>query len=243
MVFLFIQFLLSLIASELPFRCTPEELQQNDYRILLEGEFCYPIAVDTTLYWYGIYRTNKVDSLVEIKLQPVQQTTDGQFIWSAIQTNRSYTSKANFIVGSRKPLKNKVVSRHEMYSTHLIYPGMSYSVYGVDTLGNKTSSKTLFAVGNVKQVRHCPIIENYGLLISDSSYDHPQDLTAYFDYKSECGMYHIMWFGDIDDDQIPDMIFQSVDNVGGEIILFLSTEAKQGKHVEKVAVFEMRGCC
>lgn len=216
---------------------------KGEYRILLEGEFCYPITVDTTMHWYGIYRTNKVDSLVEIKLKPVQQTSDGQFTWSSIATDRSHVAKANYIFGSRKALKNKVVSRHEMYSTHLIYPGMSYSVYGVDTLGKTTNPKTLSAIGNVKQVRHCPIIENYRLLISETSYDNPQDLTIYFEYESECGMYHIMWFGDIDDDHTPDLIFQSADNKGGEIILFLSSEAKEGKHVEKVANFEMLGCC
>src|SRR5687767_8729284 len=88
----------------------PQVVNVNeDYRIFNEGSYCMTIQVDTTMHWYGIYRKNNVDSLVEVKLQPIKTWVEGNMAWSTISTNRSETAQAVFIIGSKKELKNKVV--------------------------------------------------------------------------------------------------------------------------------------
>ena len=121
---------------------------------------------------------------------------------------------------------------------------MTYPVYSINTLGNATGSFALTATGNVIDVGYCPKIENYKLWLSlFPSFENRQDLTDYFPYKGECGMFQIVWFGDLDDDDIPDMIFVVSGNSGGEVKLFLSSESKKGKHIELVAQLYTQSCC
>ena len=241
MIYLFLHLLTSFFYNSNV--CTPAEEINENYRIFNEGSYCMLIQVDTTMHWYGIYRINNVDSFVEIKLQPIKPWENGNMTWSKIATDRSETSQALFIIGSKKALKNKVVSRHEMYKTQFLYPGMSYTVYGLDENSQFTNSKVLSVTGNVKNVFHFPLIENYSLKISDfPSYENPQELNQYFESPGESGMFQILWFGDLDDDRKPDLILQSTSN-SNETILLLSTEAKGAKHVEKVASIVTGSCC
>ena len=213
------------------------------YRIFNEGSYCMHITVDTTMHWYGIYRTNHVDSLVEVRLLPVKTWQEANMTWSTIATNRSKTSQALFIIGSKKALKNKVVSRYEMFKTQMLYPGISYAAYVLDESGNIRTDKVLTATGNVKDVMQFPLIENYKLKISDyPSYKNPQELNEYFELNSESGTFQILWFGDLDADLKPDLILQSNSNTS-ETILLLSSEAKGAKHVEKVASIISGSCC
>lgn len=241
MIYLFLQ-LLTLFFYNAIVSTSAEEINE-DFRIFNEGSYCMPIQVDTTMHWYGMYRINNVDSFVEVKLQPIRPWENGNMTWSKIATDRSEKAQALFIIGSKKALKNKVVSRHEMYKTQFLYPGMSLTVYGLDENGQFINSKVLSVTGNVKKVFHFPMIEDYNLKISDfPSYENPQDLNQYFEIPSESGMFQILWFGDLDDDRKPDLILQSTSN-SNETILLLSTEAKGAKHVEKVSSIISGSCC
>ena len=213
------------------------------YSLLYEGESCCQTTFDTSLNWYGIFETSIGDSLIKVQLVLEKIIGYDGHPWNKIVTDQSHSRQSKYILGSKSPLKEKLLNSGTQSMPHygFLFPGQRANVYSIVKPGISGDCVTLIATGNVKSIGYCPEIENYKLMISNTySYEIIQDLTTEFDFRGECGMFGLTWFGDIDGDQKPDMIFSAANNAEGIETLFFTSVAEKGKYIKKVA--SVYGC-
>lgn len=207
------------------------------YSLLYEGESCCQTRFDSLLNWYGIYETSKGDSLLTVQM--FQDTITGYdgHLWNKIYTDQSRVRHAKYLLGSKFALKEKLLNSGANSFPHrgFLFPGQRANVYSILRPGISGDCVTLIATGTVKSIGYCPEIENYRIMISNTqTYEIIQDLTNEFDFKGECDMFQLVWFGDIDEDQKPDMIFSASNNAEGIETLFLTSVAEKGAYIKKV---------
>ena len=217
------------------------------YSLVIEGDQCCPTLLDSTLYWYGIYETLEGDSLIKVKLSYIKGSRDGKSRFDQILTDQSRKRSSKFLIGSKMELKNRLLNRETMYKFKndlYLYPGQKTNVCTSLGPGIAGNCVALIATGNVKSVSYCPEIENYKLFLADNrSYEFLQDITIEMYSRSECGMIGLSWYGDIDGDQLADMIFVSSNNNEGVHCLFITSCAGEGHRVKKVATVLTCSCC
>lgn len=207
------------------------------YSLLYEGESCCQTTFDSSLNWYGIYETAQGDSM--LKVQMFQDTVTGYdgHLWNKIYTDQSRVRQAKYLLGSKFTLNEKLLNSGTNSYPHrgFLFPGQRANVYSILRPGIAAECVTLIATGSVKSIGYCPELENYRIMISNTqTYEILQDLTSEFDFKGECGMFELVWFGDIDEDQKPDMIFSASNNAEGLETLFLTSVAEKGTYIKKV---------
>jgi hypothetical protein len=156
------------------------------YSLLYEGESCCQGTFDSLLNWYGIYETEKGDSLLKIQMFHDTVTGFDGHPWNRIYTNQSQIRQAKYLLGSRFPLTEKLLNTGTDPYSHrgFLFPGQRTNVYSVLRPGISGDCVTLIATGTVKSIGYCPELENYKLMISNTqSYEIIQDLTGEFDFK------------------------------------------------------------
>jgi len=225
--------------------------QFRDIRIMVEGYVCAPLNFDPALNWYGIYQTKTVDSLIKVEIQISKRDSSNMEEMvneggGMIKTNRSVWSKSLFLIGSKEPLNQSVAGFGMDTRVPLLYPGQTYSFGVPERTGREVrcvNDLQLNAIGTVTDIRYCPELVNYRLRITDTRNNYKtQDLTNDFTYRGECGMVHLYWFGDLDGDKKPDLLFSASSDNKNQVTLFLSSKAKKGDFVKKVDQWTNYNC-
>lgn len=207
------------------------------YSLLYEGASCCQTTFDSSLNWYGIYETAIGDSLLQVQMFHDTVTGYDGHLWNKIYTDQSRVRQAKYLLGSKFALREKLLNTGTNSFPHrgFLFPGQRANVYSILSPGIAGECVTLIATGSVKSIGYCPELENYRIMISNTqTYEIIQDLTSEFDFKGECGMFELVWFGDIDEDQRPDMIFHAANNAEGLETLFLTSVADEGTYIKKV---------
>jgi hypothetical protein len=206
-----------------------------------EGDNCADMPkFNGSLHWYGVYKTAIGDSLIKVKVR-----TKGHSSNYDVFDDRK--GRPIFLLGSPKPLKERTVS----YSRDLtiegppeMLPGQRKNIYSsIKTISHKNGSLELYCLGNVTGMGYCPEIKNYQLRLAlRDNYARSQDLTKDLEFKGECGLYTLEWFGDIDADGVPDLLLASSSSSHTRWELFMSSYADPGAFVKKVAAFDFGNC-
>lgn len=226
-------------------------------RIMLEGGQCAFPNYDPSLYWYGIYRTGKTDSLIRVEINIGKRLTiENERFY--LTTNRSEKQIARFLIGSSVPMTDEVanyfVQIDESYP--YLYPGQLKNILYQD--GSKNSyginDFDLYATGAVNKLElFYPLIENYGLKLSNKRVIYTnkdaekpllnQDISDSFGGFWSDVFPRIYWYGDLDNDLKPDIIFLTWDGTSAtKYTLFLSSYADEGEFVKKVDRWISNNC-
>ncbi len=229
--------------------------KEKNYRILIEGGICGYPNYDPTLFWYGVYRTDKTDSLIRVEINIEKPLTIEQedFI---LTTNRSYKQESIVLIGSSVPLKEKVANYYfgDEGNTNYLYPGQRKNIFCND--GSLSSSKNknfdLFATGTATGIEyHNPVFENYGLHLTNKhihNWDEEsilinQDISKSFDAFFGGCLPHVEWFGDLDGDSMPDILFSTwYGTTSSRLTLLLSSGAAEGEFLKKVDDWMIYNC-
>lgn len=226
--------------------------QTSDFQLLLEtenncAEFDYDLS--NNLNWYGVFQTDTGDYLIEIELTILEYNSSMDITNKSIAGKyifwTSKKEKSKFLIGTTRIFEEHKVSHHDDYffnHTNVLYPGQQKTVYTINNLPERKSYE-LNAIGCVMEIGYCPNFQNYKLRLSDKNDEwKSQDLTNDISYKGECGLIDLRWFGDIDFDGLPDLLFSSSSTKRNQMNLFISSEASKDNFVKLVSIFELGNC-
>jgi hypothetical protein len=220
----------------------------KDYRFSMEFGNCSDINFDPNLHWFGVYRMDGFDTIMPVNIEVVNPNArivrgyDDGNDW-VLRTQYSDSMNALFLIGFKNPVA--AASEHRgQHELSWLYPGQ---IQHVNTRNakrvNGKHSFELIAAGTVKKVQYCPELENYRMFITDDRYNgHEQDMLPYLKHLGECGMPMLYWFGDIDGDSRPDMVFQAGSNYMVEYTLFLSSLSTGSNYVGKADQWASGNC-
>lgn len=202
------------------------------YQIQLATEaynFCGDIGtLDPSLNWYGLfpdeymgnYRIKRVD--LEIVVSKTKLGNSMEF-----DIRNSSGQVAHFLFGVNRSLDtNKIYQLAPDYFATVspkLFPGQQIQAFAQY---DRPSAANVFisATGSVIEVGACPVIENYSMKInSQGPYGEiNQNITELFPSLGECGMPDLYWFGDLNGDNYPELLFVAPDKNKNEFTLLLS---------------------
>jgi len=244
---------------------------KTDYQIIREGAHCGELNIDPDLNWYGLFETDnaRLDELkiVEIELILRSSLSEEQIadVFGEDNIYADYLIKTNserpsvFLIGSKLPMEEYEVKCTGLYETGnsgFLYPEQKESVFipGCDEL-LITGRENVF----ISDTSACTVSRSYELELS--SYNRETDVRIsqnlmndipFTGYPASQHAGHqsprIVWCGDLDNDHIFDLLIysdqmrESGDNMGS-LILFLSSEAEEGKVVRKAAEWYFKVSC
>ena len=219
----------------------------KDIRIMYEGALCAALNFDPTLYWYGIYRTQTADSLIKVDIEfnklnfeRKEEMEGGNIL---IRTNLSNEMTSMLLIGSNKPLPEKIVSHNVPIDPKTLYPGQRKTVFTWNTIHRSGNNLDLNAIGTFKDSQFGPILENYQLRLTNMQDNYKtQDISDEFSFKGESGMVSLIWFGDIDNDNKVDLLFSASTTSTNQLTLLLSSKAKNDSFVGKADEWTNYNC-
>lgn len=219
----------------------------KDVRIMYEGSLCATLNFDPNLYWYGIYRTKTADSLKKVDIEfnklnfeSMEEMEGGVIL---IRTNLSDKMTSMLLIGSNKPLPEKIVSYNVQIVPNTLYPGQRKTVYTWNTIHRYGNNLDLNAIGTFKDSQYGPILENYQLRLTNMQDNYKtQDISDEFSFKGESGMVSLIWFGDIDNDNKVDLLFSVSTTSQNQITLLLSSKANNDCFVGKADEWTNYNC-
>lgn len=220
----------------------------KDFRFSMEHGGCSDINFDPKLHWFGVYRMDGVDSIMPVDIEVVKpgsrlvQDYDVGNDW-ILRTHHSDSMRALFLIGFKNPVS--AASEHRwQHVPSIMYPGQTQHVNSLRARGKAGKHGfELIAAGTVKKVQYCPELENYRMFITNDRYNgHEQDILPDMTYLGQCRMPQLYWFGDIDGDARPDMVFQASSNSMSGHTLFLSTLATGSNYVGKADEWASGNC-
>jgi Bacterial SH3 domain len=222
------------------------EYVSGTYELALEGMYLYK-GVPEGLDWYGVFmRDSFSDELLRVKPQ-IKEENEEDFWAKTLMTDQPKPSK--FLLGTTQRLKPGFcgsLGHYDpgmMYSNNSLNPGNLLSIYIGTEMGDTTSTPSWFlaAAGCGRLTDTTLVMDNYQLFLMS---DYPfggirQDLTKYV--RTAPGVLpsvSLLWYGDIDYDNKPDMILDDCpEEIGCRYSLFLSSKAGPGELVRKVCEF------
>lgn len=219
---------------------------EKDFRIMQEQASCSAINYDPSLFWYGVYRFTKYDTIipVEIEFERNHVDSDPREEIGGVRTQYSDSLFSYLLIGFRDSIEVNSVFNGGI-SQKTLYPGQRISVWA-HTDKCEVTDKTavdLIALGNVEDVQYCPIITGYDLRLRNRWGETlTQGLMESVSYAGECGMPAIYWFGDLDGDKRPDLVLMGATNSRYDLYLFLSTQAKENELVGLVDKWTACNC-
>lgn len=207
------------------------------------------------LQWYGVYaRDSFSDEIRKIDLRVTEEFSElyGSKV-KTLKTNQKQTSK--FLIGTIVPLKTGYAGPlgmyhiGDMYTANVLNPGAMVSIYpgqdGIDTTGLETTGAPiptylLAATGCAKFDNDFVSVSDYRLFLIDYEFQpsHRQDLSPWVQTETPevSPNVSLLWYGDLDMDNKPDLIIQDCPyEAGCRTSLFLSSKAKPGEYLHKVA--------
>ncbi len=176
--------------------------------------------------WYAMYRSGDYYKIREVDLLIVRSKYSlSNSLEFDIKTNKD--ARSEFLFSCSKPLDTSwfmllPLNYLEENPTKL-YPGQTVELYG-QVPQTDVKNVHLFATGTVTDVGKCPVMENYKIQVNGEMHDNAitQDLTPLFSDLGECGIPKLFWFGDINLDGYPDMVFVSEASNGLTFSMFVS---------------------
>jgi hypothetical protein len=224
------------------------EFESNE-QIMLAGVYHdFEIRKDIDkLNWFGLYINDKgVAKLRKCKLK-VESIDD--------PVAGDVSGKHVFAKGKEKPLVllygfdwlSKRTLTKSMHLNKNYYPGT------IDRIDEIDGAYTLAALGESGMAENgnlydYPIIKNYTISLVKRDYDAKKSMVQHVTASGDLSMtgqpFAVLWVGDIDGDDKPDLIItKEYDyNAGGSVSLYLSSEAKGKKMVQLVSHFHGVGC-
>lgn len=210
--------------------------------------YCGDIAVlDPGLKWYGIYHNPETQrySLKPVDLEIVlSQYKLGNEMEFDIRTGNE--TPALFLIGANRALTaGEVVELRDsywQYNPRILFPGQRLEVYP-DLPGKGPNNIQITAVGSVEEAGDCPELKDYRIQVTGKQgvLNIKQDITGGFTYLGKCGIPEVHWFGDLNQDGRPDVVFISPGEEKNVYTLFLSTD-KADALLERSAVWTLKKC-
>lgn len=205
----------------------------NVYKLLTEvSNYCGDIRdIDPGKIWYAIHRNGPyfTRSRVDIEILKSKYSI-GKGLEFDIRSAR--TLEVAFFMSSENQLDTnwRVELPYDYFvaNPNKLFPGQQTELYAYEPLAD-VHNITLFATGSVLEVGLCPVLEKYAIKATGEMNDQliVQDLTPHFTYMGQCGLPEIYWFGDINGDLYPEVIFVSVGDEGTLFTLFMSNTAQK----------------
>jgi hypothetical protein len=217
-----------------PVEQKPEEpavvTKPNVVELLTEtSNYCGDIReIDPGKIWYAVHRNGDYYRMSRAEIQVIKSKyslSDKLEFDIVAQGNREVA----FLISSEELLDTnwRVELPFDYFARNpnKLFPGQQIELYGYTPVAD-IHNTTLFATGTVVEVGQCPVLENYKIKVTGEMGDKliTQDLTADFSYMGQCGQPEIYWFGDLNQDLYPDIIFVSMGDEGTLFTLFLSDE-------------------
>jgi len=203
------------------------------YQLLTEASnYCGDIrTLDPGRMWYAVYREGNLFKMRRAELMVVKSKYNMSATMEFDIRAEGETENA-FLISGDKPLNTNwsvyLPDEYFVYNPKMLYPGQKTEIYAAQP-GESLFNINLMALGNVVDFVNCPVIKDYKLLAIGEMHDKliTQNLTPSFQYLGECGMPEIYWFGDINQDNYPDIIFAAMGQEGAYFVLFMSDDKNE----------------
>jgi hypothetical protein len=221
------------------------------YHLLTETyNYCGNIAeVDPGLIWYAIFREGETSYL---KRREVMVLKSKYALTKNLEFDIRTEDDENaglFLIGFKQYIAldttNPIVV-HENLSCDLprkLFPGMQKTLFG-KIPGIHKENVLLYATGHVKDVGICPEMAGYSLKISSEKFGQPimQELNPLIRDMGMCGMPELFWFGDLNGDGYPEMLFVTQRPEANQFILLTSDHIDNDKLYRRAAVWTIYNC-
>ena len=225
-----------------------EPVKLEAYEMLTEvSNFCGDIRdIDPGKIWYAVHRKGDdfYRSRVDIEILKSKYSI-GKGLEFDIRSARIL--EVAFFVSSEKQLDTNwrvnLPFDYFVLNPNKLFPGQQTEIYAYDPIPD-IHNITLFATGAVLEVGQCPVLEKYTVKATGEMNDQliVQDLTPDFTYMGQCGIPELYWFGDLNGDLYPDIIFVSVGDEGTLFTLFMSNTQDDGKIYRKADEWFNKTC-
>lgn len=223
-------------------------LPLEDIELLtLVSNFCGDIStIDPGKLWYAVYRKGEFFYRKRVDIEIVRSKYSlGKGLEFDIRS--APPLEVAFFYTASKPQdttwRTYLPIDYFLQTPNKLFPGQQIEIRAA----NKNAgfyNVNLFATGSVLEVGKCPKFENYALKVTGEMNDNliTQDLTPDFAYMGDCGQPEIYWFGDINGDIYPDIVFVSVGKQGTYFVLMLSDTRNNGKLYRKADEWFNKNC-
>ncbi len=213
-----------------------------------ENDFTFDNQALPSVYWYGVYaRDSFADEIRKVNVRQVEEQNEMfDTKVSVLKTNQPDPSK--FLIASVMPLQIGycgslgVFDLNDFFGSHSLGPGGQFSLYPGNDLNDTLvkPSYGLAATGCATLDAGYVQVQDYKLTLLDYSTEPAmrQDLTSWVKPENSdiSPSIDVLWFGDLDRDNKPDMILQDCPyEVGCRASLFLSSKAHKGEFLRKVS--------
>tara|TARA_R110002096_G_scaffold21043_7_gene68738 strand:- start:92382 stop:93548 length:1167 start_codon:yes stop_codon:yes gene_type:complete len=223
--------------------------KKMDYTLLTEAyNYCGDVQkIDPGMVWYGIYPKDDETEFYRIKRVELEVLLSrdkiGKGLEFDIQTNQE--ERSVFLLGFptiQKELVEALISDNSevlRFNSRKVFPGQEWQIAEFSQ-----PNITLSATGSVVSAGPCPELSNYKLLLKGEKYSLPvvQDITEELDQNGQCGMPEIYWYGDLNGDKIPEIIFVSVYEDRNQFTLFISDPTLDNVLLRKGAEWIITNC-
>jgi hypothetical protein len=216
--------------------------------LFYENDYTFDRKVLPPSYWYGVYaRDSFADEVRKINVrQEEEQSEVYDTKVGVLKTDQQEISK--FLIASIVPLQTGycgslgIFEMRDFFGTATLGPGSQIAIYPGNDL-----TDTLMKPSYGFAATGCAVLEegyvqvhDYKLLLLDFSTEPPfrQDLTDWVKPENIDinPTVNVLWFGDLDRDNKPDVILQDCPyEAGCRASLFLSSKAKKGELLRKVS--------
>lgn len=227
----------------------PTIKKNSDYSIITEAyNYCGDVQkIDPGMVWYGIFPKDDDSEFYRIKNIELEVLLSKQKIGKGlefdIQTNQE--ERSVFLLGfntvQNKLKEAQITDNSELlrFNSRKVFPGQQWQIeeYGQPEI-------TLSATGSVSTTGPCPELTNYRLLLRGEKYSLPveQDITNELIENGQCGMPEIYWYGDLNGDKIPEIIFVSVYEDRNQFTLFVSDPSLDNVLLRKETEWVITNC-
>ncbi|GGH74788.1 SH3 domain-containing protein [Phaeocystidibacter marisrubri] len=191
--------------------------------------------IDPSMNWYGLFPDEPMGGyfLKRIDLElVVSKTRLGSSMEFDIRNSSG--NYAHFLFGVNRLLDtNKFYQLSPERFVHIppaLFPGQQMEAFAQY---NRPSAANVFisATGSVVEVGACPVIDNYKMRINTQGPrgEIIQDITPLFGNLGECGMPEMYWFGDLNGDNYPELVYVAANKKKNVFTLLLSnTQLEEG---------------
>ena len=199
-----------------------------DFKFLRETyNYCGDIKeIDPGKPWYAVYREGDKFVLKRVELQVLMSKYSlSNSLEFDIKTEPELHSL--FLISPSRLLQPDwfVVEPEEFFDANprTLFPGQLVEIYGKIPQADYHNIQ-LFATGSVISVGACPEMKDYKIKATGEMNGKliQQDLTPLFSTLGDCGIPEIFWFGDLNEDEYPDVIFLSKANNGFTFTVLIS---------------------